>query len=163
LKAPHSPASRCHSPPTATGHPPKSARPSARDHAGRRQQQPTRAGVVPARARSRSSPGGCLANGQCGSQGRAELAPAHRSRAGRNWLEPTVAGRVWTQLCELGFMDSSLQFAALFTLGFIPFLIVLSVALGPGLTHAMVMGSGFNARAGHDVTMLFSHSRTAPA
>src|SRR5215468_3152675 len=76
---------------------------------------------------------------------------------------PAVAGRVWTQLRELGFMHSSLQFAALFTLGFIPFLIVLSVALGPGLTHAMVMGSGFNARAGHDVTMLFSHSRTAPA
>src|SRR5262249_34102892 len=83
-------------------------------------------------------------------------------RAGRNRLEPTVAGRVWIQLRELGFMNSSLQFAALFTLGFIPFLIVLSVALGPGLSRAMVMGSGFNARAGHDVTMLFSHSRTAP-
>jgi membrane protein len=84
-------------------------------------------------------------------------------RAGRNRLEPTVAGRVWTQLCELEFMNSSLQFAALFTLGFIPFLLVLSVALGPGLSQALVMGSGFNARAGHDVTMLFSHSRTAPA
>jgi len=84
-------------------------------------------------------------------------------RAGRNRLGPTVAGRVWTRLCELGFMNSSLQFAALFTLGFVPFLFVLSVALGPGLSHAMVMGSGFNARAGHDVTMLFSHSRTGPA
>jgi len=60
-------------------------------------------------------------------------------------------------------MNSSLQFAALFTLGFIPFLIVLSVAIGAGLSHAMIMGSGFNARASHDVTMLFSHSRTAPA
>ena len=84
-------------------------------------------------------------------------------RAGRDRLEPTVAGRVWTRLCELEFMNSSLQFAALFTLGFIPFLLVLSVALGPGLSQAMVTGSGFNARAGHDVTMLFSHSRTAPA
>jgi membrane protein len=84
-------------------------------------------------------------------------------RAGQNRLEPTVPGRVWTQLSELGFMNNSLQFAALFTLGFIPFLIVLSAALGPGLSHAMVMGSGFNAQAGHDLTMLFSHSRTAPA
>lgn len=84
-------------------------------------------------------------------------------RAGRNRLEPTVAGRIWTQLCELGFMNSSLQFAALFTLGFIPFLMLLSIALGPGLSRAMVMGSGFNARAGHDITMLFSHGRSAPA
>ena len=74
-----------------------------------------------------------------------------------------MAGRVWTQLCELGFMNSSLQFAALFTLGFIPFLLVLSIALGPGLSGAMVMGSGFNASAGHDITMLFSHGRSAPA
>jgi membrane protein len=89
-------------------------------------------------------------------------------RAGRNRLEPTVAGRVWTQLAALGVIDSSLQFAAVFTLGFIPFLMVLSAVLGSGLSHAVVIGSigsgfGFSAQAGHDVTTLFTHSRTAPA
>jgi hypothetical protein len=74
-----------------------------------------------------------------------------------------VAGRVWTQLCELGFMNSSLQFAALFTLGFVPFLMALSVALGPALSHAVIMGTGFSAKAGRDLTMLFSHGRAAPA
>ena len=75
-------------------------------------------------------------------------------RAGRDRLEPTVAGRVWTRLCELEFMNSSLQFAALFTLGFIPFLLVLSVALGPGLSQAMVTasaaGTPANALLPHD-------------
>ena len=77
----------------------------------------------------------------------ARLAGAWRTagaavRAGRNRLEATAAGRVWTRLCELGFMTSSLQFAAVFTLGFIPFLLVLSAALGPGLSRALVMASG---------------------
>jgi membrane protein len=82
--------------------------------------------------------------------------------AARNRLEPTVAGRVWRQLSELGFINSSLQFTAAFTLGFIPFLMLLSAALGPGLTRAIVTRSGFSGRAVHDLAMLFTQARTAP-
>jgi len=76
-----------------------------------------------------------------------------------------VVGRVWKQLAGLGVIDSSLQFAAVFTLGFIPFLMVLSAVLGSGPSRAIVIGSGFSvsAQAGHDVTTLFTHSRAAPA
>jgi membrane protein len=84
------------------------------------------------------------------------------SRAARNRLEPTLAGRVWKQLSELGFMTRSLEFAAVFTLGFIPFLMVLSIALGSDLARAIVIRGGFSARAAHDVAMLFTHGRTAP-
>jgi len=86
-------------------------------------------------------------------------------RSGWNRLEPTVAGRVWKQLAGLGVIDGSLQFAAVFTLGFIPFLMVLSAVLGSGLSRAIVIGSGFSfsAQAGHDITTLFTHSRAAPA
>src|SRR5258706_9017018 len=76
-------------------------------------------------------------------------------RTGRNHLEPTVAGQVCKQLSELGFINSSLQFAAVFTLGFIPFLMVLSVALGSDLSRSIVIRSGFSAQAGHDVAALF--------
>jgi hypothetical protein len=84
-------------------------------------------------------------------------------RTGRNRLEPTVAGQVCKQLRELGFINSSLQFAAVFTLGFIPFLMLLSAILGSGLSRAIVIRSGFSAKAGHDVAALFTHGRTAPA
>ncbi len=83
--------------------------------------------------------------------------------ATRNRLEPTTAGRVWRQLHELGFIDSSLQFAAVFTLGFIPFLMLISAALGPALTHAIVTRSGFSTSAAHDLAVLFTHARTVPA
>jgi hypothetical protein len=83
-------------------------------------------------------------------------------RTGLNRLEPTVAGQVGKQLSELGFINSSLQFAAGFTLGFIPFLLVLSVALGSDLSRALVIRSGFSAQAGQDVAALFTHGRTAP-
>jgi membrane protein len=83
-------------------------------------------------------------------------------RAGRDRLEPTFAGRVWKQLSELGFMTRSLEFAAVFTLGFIPFLMVLSAALGSDLARAVVIRGGFSAKAARDVAVLFSHGRTAP-
>jgi len=82
-------------------------------------------------------------------------------RAGRDRLEPTLPGRVWKQLSELGFMTRSLEFAAVFTLGFIPFLMVLSVALRSDLTRAVVIRGGFSAEAARDVAMLFTHGRTA--
>jgi membrane protein len=94
------------------------------------------------------------------------LASAWRSasevfRSTRSRLEHTLPGRIWTQLGELGFIDSSLQFAALFTLSFIPFLMLLSVVLGRDLPRALVARSEFSAEARHDVTALFTHGRTA--
>jgi membrane protein len=114
-------------------------------------------GSVPTPAQSRSDRGRRLAG--------AWRKAGEAFRAGRNRLEPTVAGRVWKQLAELEVIDGSLQFAAVFTLGFIPFLMVLSAAFGPDRSRAIVIGSGFSfsAQAGHDVTTLFTHSRTAPA
>jgi len=83
-------------------------------------------------------------------------------RAGRSRLEPTVAGRVWRQLSELDVVNSSLQFATVFTLGFIPFLTVLSVALGSDLPRAIVIRGGFSTNEAHDIAMLFAHGGTAP-
>ena len=89
---------------------------------------------------------------------------AHRVvNAALNRLEPTAAGRVWRQLSELDIFNSSLQFAAAFTLGFIPFLMLLSAALGPGLTRAILTRSGFSSQATHDLAMLFTHARPGPA
>jgi membrane protein len=81
----------------------------------------------------------------------------------RDHLEPTRAGRIWRRLRELGFINNSLQFAAVFTLGFIPFLNVVLAVLGSGLSRAILIRSGLSAQASHDVTMLFDHGRTAPA
>src|SRR5215468_8672570 len=81
----------------------------------------------------------------------------------RDQLEPTRAGRIWQRLRELGFINNALQFAALFTLGFIPFLNVVLAVLGSGLSRAILIRSGLSAQASHDVIMLFAHGRTAPA
>jgi agmatinase len=117
----------------------------------------TGSGSVPTPSRPRLGRGPRLAG--------ARRKASEAFRAGRNRLEPTVAGRVWKQLAGLGVIDSSLQFAAVFTLGFIPFLMVLSAVLGSGPSRAIVIGSGFSfsAQAGHRITTLFTHSRIAPA
>lgn len=81
----------------------------------------------------------------------------------RDHLEPTAAGRIWQRLRELGFISNSLQFAAVFTLGFIPFLNVVLAILGSGLSRAILIRSGLSTQASHDVTTLFAHGRTAPA
>ena len=83
--------------------------------------------------------------------------------AARDRLEPTAAGRVWTRLNDVGLINSSLQFAVVFTLGFIPFLTVLSAVLGPSRSRAVFTGSGLSAKAGQDFTVLFTNGRTAPA
>jgi len=81
----------------------------------------------------------------------------------RSRFGPTLAGQVWRQVSELGIINSSMQFAAAFTLGFIPFLMLLSAAFGPGLTRAIAARSGFTSQATHDLAMLFTHARTAHA
>ena len=97
---------------------------------------------------------------------RTSLVSAWRSasevfRSARSRLERTLPGRIWTHLGELRFIDSSLQFAALFTLSFIPFLMLLSVLLGRDLPRALVARSEFGAAASHDITTLFTPGRTA--
>lgn len=72
----------------------------------------------------------------------------------------TAAGKLWTRLRDLGFVDSSLQFSAAFILSFIPFLLLVSAAIGRDLPHALVTRSGFSPSAAHDVTSLFAHGRT---
>ena len=81
----------------------------------------------------------------------------------RDHLEPTVAGRIWQRLRDLGFINNSLQFAAVFTIGFIPLLNTVLAILGSGLSRAILIRSGLSTRASYDVTMLFTHNRTAPA
>jgi membrane protein len=84
-------------------------------------------------------------------------------RARTRWqrrFEATVFGKVWNRLSSLGFVDSSLQFSAAFILFFIPFLLLVSAAIGRDLPHALVTRSGFGSAASHDVTSLFAHSHT---
>jgi hypothetical protein len=81
----------------------------------------------------------------------------------RDHLEPTRAGRIGQRLRELEFINNSLQFAAVFTLGFIPFLNVILAVLGSGLSRAILIRSGLSAQASHDIIMLFAHGRTVPA
>jgi membrane protein len=78
----------------------------------------------------------------------------------RKRFESTVVGKVWNRLSALGFIDSSLQFSAAFILFFIPFLLLVSAAIGRNLPHALVTRSGFSSGAARDVTSLFAHGRT---
>ena len=78
----------------------------------------------------------------------------------RKHIENTAVGKVWNRLSALGFVDSSLQFSAAFILFFVPFLLLVSAAIGRDLPHALVTRSGFSPNAAHDVTSLFAHHRT---
>src|SRR5450631_3279382 len=72
------------------------------------------------------------------------------SRTQMRWrkrFESTVVGKVWNRLSALGFIDSSLQFSAAFILFFIPFLLLVSAAIGRNLPHALVTRSGFSSGA----------------
>ena len=93
----------------------------------------------------------------------AHSATAARLRAGQHRLAATFPGRVLRQLSELRTMNSSLQFSVLFTLGFIPFLLALSAALGRDFSRAVVSRAGFTGRAAGEVAALFAHHRAALA
>ena len=58
-------------------------------------------------------------------------------RSARSRLERTLPGRIWTHLGELGFIDSSLQFAALFTLSSSPLMLMSVVLESPGAPGRM--------------------------
>jgi membrane protein len=78
----------------------------------------------------------------------------------RKRFDATWPGKVWSRLSALGFVDSSLQFSAAFILFFVPFLLLISAAIGRDLPHALVTRSGFSPSAAHDVTSLFAHGRS---
>jgi membrane protein len=79
--------------------------------------------------------------------------------AGRRRFESSPPGRMWRQLQALDFMSSSLQFAASFTLCFIPFLMLASVVVNADLARGIAQRTGLSSRAASDVTTLFTHSR----
>ena len=53
----------------------------------------------------------------------------------------------WTKLQSLGFVRSSFQFAGMFVLSFLPFLLVVSAVLDRNLPQALVTRSGFSQQA----------------
>jgi membrane protein len=88
---------------------------------------------------------------------------ASRVRASWEQLQRTWALRTWNDLQELGFVRSSLEFAGLFLLSFVPFLLLLSAALGSNLPRAFTTRANFSPAAAHDVTELFARSHGAAA
>jgi membrane protein len=91
---------------------------------------------------------------------RAETAAKEIGARWRKRLDATWPGKVWSRLSALGFVDSSLQFSAAFILFFVPFLLLISAAIGRDLPRALVTRSGFSPTAAHDVTSLFAHGRS---
>jgi membrane protein len=79
---------------------------------------------------------------------------------GRRRFDSSPPGRVWRQLQALDFINGSLQFAASFTLCFIPFLMVASVLVNADLARGIAKRTGLSSRAASDLSTLFTHSRT---
>ncbi len=77
----------------------------------------------------------------------------------RRRFDSSSPGRIWRQLQALDFINSSLQFAALFTLCFIPFLMLASVVVNADLARGIAKRTGLSSRAASDLTTLFTHSR----
>jgi len=78
-------------------------------------------------------------------------------------LQRTWAFRTWKDLQGLGFVRSSLEFAGLFLLSFVPFLLLLSSALGSNLPRGFATRADFPPAAAHDVTSLFARSGNGSA
>jgi membrane protein len=75
--------------------------------------------------------------------------------------EAGVAGRYWSQLTAVDFMNSSLAFAALAVVCGFPFLVVMHAAVGEDVRQAIVTRMGLNAEAARDVNGLISSGREA--
>ena len=91
--------------------------------------------------------------------------PGLASRVRTTWerLQRTWALRTWSDLQGLGFVRSSLEFAGLFLLSFVPFLLLLSSALGSNLPRGFTARANFSPAAAQDVTRLFARSSGAAA
>jgi membrane protein len=72
----------------------------------------------------------------------------------------TRLGRIWFRLDGLGFWNSSLRFSAVFTLFFIPFLLLASGIVGFDLSRSEVRRSGLTPRAASDLNGLFLHGHS---
>jgi membrane protein len=81
-----------------------------------------------------------------------------RARTVWDRLQRTWALRTWNDLQRLGFVRSSLEFAGLFLLSFVPFLLLVSGALGSNLPRGFATRADFSPAATHDVTSLFARS-----
>jgi membrane protein len=76
-------------------------------------------------------------------------------------VDSSPPGKLWSQLRALGFVESSIQFSAVFVLFFVPFLLLVSAAVGSDLSRAFARRSGFSPQATRDITTLFVHSHPA--
>ena len=80
------------------------------------------------------------------------------ARSAWDRVKRSKPARAWAELEALGFIRSSFQFAGLFVLSFIPFLLLVSALIGSDLAHGLVERSGFGPKAARDVTSLFWHT-----
>ncbi len=72
-------------------------------------------------------------------------------------VEKSWPMRWWNQLDQLGFVQSCIVFAGLFVISFLPFLLLVSAALGSDFSHAVSARSHLSPPAARDVTSLFAH------
>jgi membrane protein len=88
----------------------------------------------------------------------------HKARgiyvSARNRFKNTRVGRIWFRLDGLGFWNSSLRFSAVFTLFFIPFLLLASGIVGFDLSRSEARRSGLTPRAASDLNVLFLHGHS---
>src|SRR3954469_22199225 len=73
----------------------------------------------------------------------------------------SAAGRYWSHLATVDFMNSSFAFAALAVLSAFPLLAVSSAAVGGDFRHAIVTRMGLNAQATRDVNALIASGNQA--
>jgi membrane protein len=78
-------------------------------------------------------------------------------------VEASVAGKYWSRLTAVDFMNSSFAFAALAVVCGFPFLAVVSAATNRDVRQIIITRMGLNAKAAEDVTGLISSGRQAAA
>jgi membrane protein len=93
-------------------------------------------------------------------RGLAAALAARRQQAVSLWerAKRTWPVEWWAELQALGLVRSCFQFAGMFVLSFLPFLLVVSAVLNRNLPRALVTRSGFSQQAAQDVTSLFARS-----
>ncbi len=65
--------------------------------------------------------------------------------------------RWWSELDQLGFVRSCINFAGLFVISFLPFLLLVSALFGSNFSHALALRSDLSPAAAGDVAVLFAH------
>ncbi|HXY84655.1 MAG TPA: YhjD/YihY/BrkB family envelope integrity protein [Gaiellaceae bacterium] len=116
------------------------------------------AGKGAGRAQSPVSPSGTSAEQLVGERSRIE---AVRERWAR--VEASAAGKYWSHLSAVDFMNSSFAFAALAVLCAFPFLAIVLGATGGDVRQAIVARMGLNTQATRDVDAFISAGNRAVA